>query len=53
MLAQHMKKEELVLFPYIRNLVKADMENKKIEAPGFGSIKNPIQMMEEETHHRR
>ncbi len=43
-LAAHMKKEELVLFPYIRKLVKAKAENTIIKAP-FGTVQNPIKMM--------
>lgn len=47
-LAQHMKKEELVLFPFIRKMVKAKQAGTKIEAPGFGTIENPIRNMEAE-----
>lgn len=49
-LAMHMKKEELMMFPYIRKMVKAKQENTKAELPSFGSIKNLIEtMMEEHT----
>lgn len=44
-LAMHMKKEELVLFPFIRKMVKAKQDNTKLEAPHFGTVENPIQMM--------
>lgn len=47
-LAQHMKKEELVLFPFVKKLVKAELTNTPIEAPGFGTVKNPIAMMMQE-----
>lgn len=47
-LAQHMKKEELQLFPYIQKMVKAKQEGVKIEEASFGSIEDPIRMMEEE-----
>lgn len=48
-LAQHMKKEELILFPYIRNLYQESTGQKKIRfTPGFGTIKKPILMMQEE-----
>jgi regulator of cell morphogenesis and NO signaling len=47
-LAAHMKKEELILFPFIKKLVKADKEAVKATIPHFGSINNPIKMMEEE-----
>lgn len=48
-LTTHMKKEELVLFPYIRNLekfIKGEIEN--LSTPHFGTIKNPVRMMEHE-----
>jgi len=44
-LAMHMKKEELVLFPYIRKMVKAKQNGETLDAPRFGTIKNPIQTM--------
>jgi len=47
-LAGHMKKEELILFPYIKQLAKAEKENTSLPNPHFGTVKNPIQMMEEE-----
>jgi regulator of cell morphogenesis and NO signaling len=47
-LAKHMKKEELVLFPYVRKMVKAKQENIQLEESHFGTVQNPIQMMMEE-----
>lgn len=47
-LASHMKKEELILFPFIKKLVQAELTNKEIEKPHFGSVENPIDMMEHE-----
>ncbi len=47
-LAQHMKKEELDLFPYIQKMIQAKHEGNKIVVPGFGSIENLIRIMEEE-----
>ena len=47
-LAAHMKKEELILFPFIRKMVKAKQENSNVEAAHFGTVKNPIQMMMDE-----
>lgn len=44
-LAVHMKKEELVLFPFVRKMVKAKQENVKLPTPHFGTVENPIQMM--------
>jgi regulator of cell morphogenesis and NO signaling len=47
-LAAHMKKEEFILFPFIRKLAKASQENVSIDAPSFGTIQNPIAMMNQE-----
>jgi regulator of cell morphogenesis and NO signaling len=47
-LAQHMKKEELIIFPFVRKMMKAEQEDLKIAAPHFGTIQNPIQMMMDE-----
>ena len=47
-LAAHMKKEELILFPFIKQLVKSDKEGVKVRVPHFGTVNNPIAMMEEE-----
>lgn len=44
-LAMHMKKEEMVLFPYIRNMVKALKDNTSLQTPHFGTVQNPIRMM--------
>ena len=44
-LAAHMKKEELILFPFIKKMVKAKMENGAIQSPSFGTVENPIAMM--------
>jgi len=47
-LAAHMKKEELILFPFIKKMVKAKINNEAILAPQFGSVENPIAMMMQE-----
>ena len=47
-LLQHMRKEELVLFPLIKKYVWAEEEGMPVDAPRFGSIKNPIELMEME-----
>ncbi|AVR46428.1 iron-sulfur cluster repair di-iron protein [Christiangramia fulva] len=47
-LSAHMKKEELVLFPFIKKLVKAERENTPAPVAPFGSVDNPIKMMEAE-----
>ena len=47
-LLSHMQKEEQVLFPFIKQLVDAKKSgNKTVTAP-FGTVNNPIQMMEQE-----
>jgi regulator of cell morphogenesis and NO signaling len=45
-LKQHMMKEEEILFPYIKYLVKVRNGGAKFEKPYFGRISNPINMME-------
>ncbi|MBS1550860.1 MAG: iron-sulfur cluster repair di-iron protein [Bacteroidetes bacterium] len=47
-LAAHMKKEELILFPYVRNMVAAKNSNQQPAKPVFGIVQNPIQMMMQE-----
>lgn len=47
-LAQHMKKEELMLFPFIKKMAKASLTEEPIAQPQFGTVKNPIAMMMEE-----
>lgn len=47
-LVAHMKKEEIILFPYIKKLIAIKNENKKLSTPPFGTVKNPIAMMESE-----
>lgn len=47
-LAKHMKKEELILFPFIKNMVNAQKTNQAIAVPHFGTVDNPIAMMQEE-----
>lgn len=44
-LALHMKKEEQVLFPFIKKLVNALITDELMEEPHFGTVKNPIAMM--------
>ena len=44
-LASHMKKEELILFPFVKRMVKAKLENEAILSPQFGTVENPIAMM--------
>lgn len=49
-LTMHMKKEELILFPFMKKMVTIKDINNKITRPHFDSIKSPIQkMMDEHT----
>ena len=43
-LDMHMHKEEMILFPYIKQLVAAKKSGTTVEAP-FGTVQNPINMM--------
>jgi regulator of cell morphogenesis and NO signaling len=47
-LSRHMQKEELVLFPYIKMLVASSRGSGPLASPVFGTIRQPIQMMEAE-----
>lgn len=47
-LAGHMKKEELILFPFIKKMVQAQKEGITLPRPAFGTVDNPIAMMEDE-----
>ncbi len=47
-LSTHMIKEEKVLFPYIKELVTVTNESRPLHAAHFGSVQNPINMMEME-----
>lgn len=47
-LSAHMKKEELILFPFIKKMVRAKKEGTELNPPHFGTVDNPIKMMEAE-----
>lgn len=47
-LMNHMAKEENVLFPYIKKLTATQNNNQHLSQSGFGTIHNPINMMEME-----
>lgn len=47
-LTTHMKKEEFILFPYIKAMEAARIGNFPLSPAHFGDIENPIAMMEEE-----
>ena len=43
-----MKKEELILFPFIRKMVLAKKTGETLPKPHFGSVENPVAMMKQE-----
>jgi regulator of cell morphogenesis and NO signaling len=45
-LLSHMMKEEMVLFPYIKKLEEAASQRRRAPQAPFGSISNPVHMME-------
>ena len=47
-LTDHMMKEETILFPFIKQLVNANKDHQKLAPAGFGTVQNPINMMEHE-----
>lgn len=47
-LTVHMKKEELILFPFVKKMVQSNKDNETIAMPHFGTVDNPIKMMEVE-----
>ena len=47
-LAAHMKKEELILFPFIKQMVEAKKKGEALPAPRFGTVENPVAMMKHE-----
>jgi regulator of cell morphogenesis and NO signaling len=47
-LISHMKKEELILFPYIKAMEEARNNHYPLSQPHFGHIDNPIHLMEDE-----
>lgn len=47
-LIMHMQKEELMLFPYIKRLVRSSQEGGPLPRPKFGSAAELIELMEDE-----
>lgn len=47
-LSAHLVKEERVLFPYIKELVASKNNTRPAQAADFGTVQNPINMMEME-----
>jgi len=47
-LQSHMKEEEGILFPHVREMIEAELENETLEKPAFETVQNPIQQFMEE-----
>jgi regulator of cell morphogenesis and NO signaling len=47
-MAVHMKKEELILFPFVRRMEKAHKQGEALPAAQFGTVANPVEMMKED-----
>ncbi len=47
-LTMHLMKEEDVLFPYIARMEEAAIQNEPVVPSPFGSVQNPVSMMEHE-----
>lgn len=44
-LGVHLRKEEQILFPFIRKMVDAKLKGVALENPHFGTVENPVNMM--------
>jgi regulator of cell morphogenesis and NO signaling len=47
-LATHLMKEEMILFPYIERMEESAIQKEPILPGPFGSVRNPVSMMEHE-----
>ncbi len=47
-MAMHMKKEELILFPFVRNLARSERSGVPFKTPRFGTVENPVKAMMED-----
>lgn len=47
-LSAHMKKEELILFPFVKKMLNVKLGKGAVVAPQFGTVENPIAMMKHE-----
>ena len=47
-LTTHLMKEEMVLFPYVKRMEEAAIENEPMVPAPFGTVQNPVSMMEHE-----
>lgn len=50
-LAVHMKKEELILFPFIKKMVDHQRKGESMPRPHFGKLEDPIAMMHDDHDH--
>jgi regulator of cell morphogenesis and NO signaling len=47
-LTTHLMKEEMVLFPYVERMEESVLQNEPILPAPFGTVQNPVSMMEHE-----
>ena len=47
-LTMHMMKEEMILFPYMERMEESVIQKEPILPPPFGTVQNPVAMMEHE-----
>ena len=47
-LMPHMNKEEMILFPFIKSLEVSRITKESFSTPPFGTVRNPVRMMENE-----
>ncbi|UOE40310.1 iron-sulfur cluster repair di-iron protein [Chryseobacterium suipulveris] len=47
-LAAHMKKEELILFPFIKKMVDAERKGESVERKQFSTVEDPIEAMKDD-----
>lgn len=47
-LSAHLKKEEIILFPFIRKMVELQRSGQPLTPAHFGSVENPVAMMKHE-----
>lgn len=44
----HLRKEEMILFPFIKQMTQAKNNAQPLPTPPFGSVENPIEMMKDD-----
>ena len=47
-LGAHMKKEELILFPFIKKMIQVQRDGIPLDTAHFGTVENPVAMMKHE-----